>query len=249
MSRLGLVAGCIVAVGCGDPHRFIGDANGGGGDDDGIDANGQGSGSGDGSGSGNGSGSGSGNGSGEGSGSGSGSGSSGVITGGPCLSGHPGAAAFRITWLGSGGTAHVQYNVNGFPDHTDSAGAYGYTIPFTPSFVDPYLGDGGVQLDGSDFIDLQFSTVGVSSITTAMLSIRGRSYNTTAPGSFNWQTLYDVGETDDMFVSNSAPYQWYSADITSALQTNVSGLRLRIKSGPLSDALVVNQIELCLQAN
>ncbi|MEO8550723.1 MAG: hypothetical protein ABI678_12145, partial [Kofleriaceae bacterium] len=142
------------------------------------------------------------------------------------------------------------YAVPPLPSHVIRyAAAYGYQIGFTASFVDPYLGDGGVQLDGSDFVDLQFSTIGISSISNAMLSIRGRSFNTTAPGSFNWQTLYDVGETDQQFVSNSAPYQWYSADITSALETNVGGLLLRIKSGPLSDSLVVNQIELCLQAN
>jgi hypothetical protein len=173
-----------------------------------------------------------------------------VITGGPCHSGATGAAAYRITWANGGGTAYVQYNVNGFPDHTtDHAGAYGYQIGFTPSFVDPFLGAGGVALDDSDFIDLQFSTIGISSISSATLSILGRSYNTTAPGSFNWQTLYDVDGTADNFVSNSAPYQWYSADITPALETGQGGLLLRIKAGPASDALVVNQIEICLVAN
>lgn len=173
----------------------------------------------------------------------------GIITGGPCISGTAGATAYRIRWADGGGTAYPVYEVNGLPDKSrDHTSAAGYTIPFTASFVDPFLGDGGVQLDDSDFIDIEISTVGISSISSAMLSIYGRSYNTTASGSFNWQTFDGTGSTDTDFVSNVAPYQWYTADMTTEISPGDDGVYLRIKSGPSSDALVVNRIELCLVA-
>jgi hypothetical protein len=173
----------------------------------------------------------------------------GIITGGPCISGTAGATAYRIRWADGGGTAYPVYEVNGLPDKSrDHTSAAGYTIPFTASFVDPFLGDGGVQLDDSDFIDIEISTVGISSISSAKLSIYGRSYNTTASGSFNWQTFDGTGSTDADFVSNVAPYQWYTADMTTEISPGDDGVYLRIKSGPSSDALVVNRIELCLVA-
>ena len=176
----------------------------------------------------------------------------GIISGGPCMSGATGATGFRIRWAGttSGSTAYVVYEKDGMPQGSgDRAGAYGQgQIGFTPTFVDPFLGDGGVALDDSDFIDMYISTAGVSSITQATLSIYGRSYNTTAPGGFNWQSLDDVGQTADDFVSNSAPYQWYSADMTSAIGPGESGYLLRLRAGGQSGSLVVNRVELCLVA-
>jgi len=174
----------------------------------------------------------------------------GVITGGPCLSGMPGQTGYRIRWADGGGTAYPVYEVNGLPDHSrDHAGAYGYQIGFTASYVDPFLAQGGLQLDGSDFVDLELTTVGVSSITRATLSIYGRSYNTTTSGSFNWQTFVGTGDAPTNLVSNVAPYQWYSADMTTELAPNYATTLIRIKAGPSSDALVVNRIELCLQAS
>jgi hypothetical protein len=173
----------------------------------------------------------------------------GVITGGPCLSGAAGATAYRVRWENAGGTAQVVYEVNGLPDHTrDHAGAFGQ-IGFTPEFVDPFLGDGGLQLDDSDFVDLELTTAGISSIASVQLSIFGRSFDTTTSGSFNWQTFVDVGDAPTDLVSNVAPYQWYTADMTSALAPNDPNTLIRIKAGPSSDVLVVNQIELCVQAN
>jgi hypothetical protein len=176
----------------------------------------------------------------------------GPITGGPCLSGAAGATAYRVRWIDAGGTAQVSYEVDGFPDKSrDKAGAYGYQIGFTPSFVDPFLGAGGVALDSSDFIDLELSTAGLAQITSATLSIYGRSYDTTASGSFDWQTFdgdqYNQTATD--FVSNVAPYQWYSADMTAELAAGNAGDLIRIKAGPSSGSLVVNRIELCVVAN
>src|SRR5215470_6956974 len=89
----------------------------------------------------------------------------GVITGGPCISGATGATAYRVRWADAGGTAQVVYEVNGLPDHSrDHAGAFGFQIGFVPQFVDPFLGDGGLQLDSDDFVDLELTTAGVSAI-------------------------------------------------------------------------------------
>jgi len=174
----------------------------------------------------------------------------GVITGGPCISGAPGATAYRIRWANGGGTAYVVYEVNGLPDSAgDHAGAYGYQIGFTPAFVDTFLGDGGLLLDSSDFVDLELSTAGISQITQASLSILGRSYHTTTSGSFNWQTWDGLGAAPTNLVSNVAPYAWYTADMTTEISPGDDSVRIRIKAGPSSGTLVVNRIELCLVAS
>ncbi len=174
----------------------------------------------------------------------------GIITGGPCSSTTDGATAYRIRWANGGGTAYVVYEVYGLPDTSSySASANGYQIGFTPSYVDPYLAQGGLLLDGSDFVDLHLSTVGVSQITSATLAVYGRSFNTTASGSFYWQTIEGVGSTPTNFVSNVAPYQWYAADMTTEISPGKSGVLIRIKAGPSSGSLVVNRIELCMQAS
>jgi hypothetical protein len=174
----------------------------------------------------------------------------GIITGGPCLSGAPGATGYRIRWANGGSTAYVIYEVNGLPDHSrDHAGAYGYTIPFTPQYVDTALAQGGLLLNSSSFVDLELTTAGISQITAARLAVYGRSYNTTTSGSFNWQTFEGVGAAPTNLVSNAAPYAWYTADMTTEISPGDSGVLIRIKAGPSSGSLAVNRIELCLQAN
>jgi hypothetical protein len=173
----------------------------------------------------------------------------GIISGGPCLSGAAGRAAYRVRWMKAGSQAQVVYEVDGLPDHSrDRAGAYGYQIGFTSSFVDPFLAQGGLQVDSSDFVDLEISTAGISSIASATLSIYGRSFDTTTSGSFNWQTFTGVGQTPTDLVSNVAPYAWYSADMTSELAAGDANVLVRIKAGPSSGVLVVNRIEICMQA-
>jgi hypothetical protein len=177
-------------------------------------------------------------------------GATGVITGGPCMSGAAGQAAYRIRWANAQGTAYVVYEIDGLPDTSrDRAGAYGYQIGFTPSYVDPFLAQGGLQLDDSDFVDLEISTVGVHAIDQATLSIYGRSFDVTTSGSFNWQTFVGTGSSPTDSVSNVAPYAWYSADMTTELAAQDGTTLIRIKAGLSSDTLVVNRIELCLQAH
>jgi hypothetical protein len=176
--------------------------------------------------------------------------SSGVLTGGPCLSGAPGATAIRIQWRDGGGTAYVSFEIEGLPDTSqDAAGAYGYQIGFTPAYVDPFLAQGGLQLDGSDFVDIHLSTVGLTSITTATLSIYGRSYSVDTSGSFTWQTFDGTGQAAADLVSNVAPYAWYSADMTTEIAPGEGNALVRIKAGPSSGSLVVNRIEICMLAS
>jgi hypothetical protein len=173
----------------------------------------------------------------------------GIITGGPCLSGAPGATAFRVRWIDAGGQAQVVYEAYGLPDTTnESAGAYGYQIGFVPQFVDMFLAQGGLALDSSDFVDLGMSTVGLVSITSATISVYGRSYDVTTNGSFNWMSFTGSSSTATDAVSNVPPYQWYSGDLLSAIDTGDNHVLIRTKAGPSSNALVVNAIEICLAA-
>ena len=174
----------------------------------------------------------------------------GPITGGPCLSGASGVTAFRVKWINGGGKATVSYETLGLPDKSRwKVSAAGYTIGFSPSFVDPFLGDGGLQLDSSDFVDVELSTKGLASIKSATLAIYGRSFNTTTSGSFNWKTFSGTGATPTDWVSNVAPYKWYGGTATLAFVPGDGTVLLRIKSGLSSNALVVNRIELCMDAS
>lgn len=171
----------------------------------------------------------------------------GSITGGPCMSGARGATAFRVRWTDGGGRATVSYEVHGLPDKTRwKVGAFGYGTGYTPQFVDPFLGSGGLQLDGSSFIDVELSTSGVHRVNSVNLSVFGRSYSTGSSGSFNWMTFTDYGTTATNYVSNVAPYRWYSGDATSAIPADDNRILIRVKAGPSSGALVVNRLELCI---
>lgn len=172
------------------------------------------------------------------------------IMGGPCMSGGSGATALRVRWTDGGGRATVDYEVHGLPDKSrQKVGAYGYGTGFTPQFVDPFLGSGGLLLDGSDFIDAELSTVGVHHIANITLALFGRSYSTGSSGSFNWTTFTGAGSTAINFVSNGAPYRWYSADATADIAPDDGRILIRIKAGGSSGSLVVHRLELCIDAS
>jgi hypothetical protein len=170
---------------------------------------------------------------------------------GSCVSGASGTHALRFRWdgNGSGSTAYVVYELDSLPDTSKwKVGAYSQSIGYTPVFGDTFLAQGGLDLSGTVFIDVDLSTVGLSSIKHVTLSIYGRSYNTTTSGSFTWQTFQGTGASPSGGVSNSAPYEWYGADATAAFTPGNSAVKLRIKPGPPSGALVVNRVELCFDA-
>lgn len=169
---------------------------------------------------------------------------------GGCVSGATGHYAARFHWAGngSGSTAYVQYEVNNLPDHSRwHAGAYSRgSIGYTPVFVDIFLGAGGLQLGSSTFMDVELSTAGLTTIRHVWLALKGRSYNTTASGSFSWMTFDGAGATASGFVANSAPYAWYVADATAAFVPGNAAVLLRIEPGPPSSSLVVNAVEICV---
>jgi hypothetical protein len=175
----------------------------------------------------------------------------GLINGGPCSSGAAGATALRVRWSNSGGTAQVNYEAFGLPDHSrEKVTAYpsSFNAGFTPQWGDPNFG-GGVVLDDSDFVDIEISTKGLTTISSATIAILARSYATSSDGSFSWQTLAGVFSTNTDFVGNDAPYRWYAADLSSAITAGDGGLLIRVRAGPSSGTLAVNRLEICMSAN
>ncbi|MBX3270744.1 MAG: hypothetical protein KF729_10805 [Sandaracinaceae bacterium] len=168
-----------------------------------------------------------------------------------CLSGATGTHVVRFRWAGtsSGSTAYVQYEANTLPDTTRwRVTAASSAIGYRPVFSDPFLGEGGLELSGTAFIDVELSTSGLGRVERATLAIYGRSFNTTASGSFSWQTFSGTGATPSGFVSNVAPYRWYGADATAPLPAGDERTLLRIRPGPPSGALIVARVEICFDA-
>lgn len=170
---------------------------------------------------------------------------------GGCVSGAVGTHVARFRWTGttSGSRASVSYEANTLPDRARwRVTAASRSIGYTPVFGDPFLGEGGLELSGTVFIDVELSTAGLGAISNVTLAVYGRSYNTTASGSFAWRTFSGSGATPSGFVSNVAPYRWYRADATASFVPGDSGVLLRITPGPPSGALVVSRVEVCFDA-
>lgn len=172
---------------------------------------------------------------------------------GGCISGSPGSRALRVQWYGSSGssssTAAVRYEANDLPDRTRwRVTPNSRSIGYRPVFTDVFLGEGGLELSGTGFIDVELSTAGLASISRVTVAVYGRSFNTTASGSFRWQTFAGTGASPANLVANSAPYEWYGADATDAFEPGDDGVLLRIYPGPSSSALIVNRLEVCFDA-
>lgn len=182
-----------------------------------------------------------------------GSGSDGGVAPNPggCVSGAVGTHVARFRWAGNGPSsrAYVQYEANNLPDTSRwKAGAYSRgAIGYNPVFTDTFLGVGGLEMGGTVFMDVELSTAMLSRITKVTLSVFGRSFNTTASGSFEWMSFDGAGAAPSGLVSNVAPYRWYSADATSAFRPGNAGVLLRISPAGPSGTLVVNKVELCFE--
>lgn len=166
----------------------------------------------------------------------------------PCTSGASGEHAARFMWEGNGpgSTAYVVYETNTLPDTSRwKAGAYGRSVGYTPVFDDTFLGEGGLVLSGTNFMHIELSTAMMPPINTATIAIYGRSYNTTSPGSFSWLTFSGSGSSPYGMVANSAPYQWYTADATSALPAGDAGMLIRLEAQGPSNRLIVRRVEIC----
>lgn len=169
---------------------------------------------------------------------------------GGCVSGAVGTRVARARWTGSGTRASVSYEANTLPDRSRwRVGAFSRSIGYTPVFGDPFLGEGGLDMSGTVFMDIELSTAGLSSVRSVTLAIYGRSYSTGSSGSFSWMTFDGSGAAPSGSVANSAPYRWYRADATAAFRAGNSGVLLRISPGPPSGSLVVNRVELCFDAD
>ncbi|MBI5515303.1 MAG: hypothetical protein HY909_16110 [Deltaproteobacteria bacterium] len=170
---------------------------------------------------------------------------------GGCVSGVTGTHALRFRWTGSGSgsRATVSYELNTLPDRARwRVSAASRSIGYTPVFVDPFLAEGGLDLSGTVFIDVELSTAGLPAGTRATLAVYGRSFNTTTSGSFAWRTFAGTGAAPSGLVANSAPYRWYRADASAALVPGDASSLLRITPGPPSGSLVVARVELCFEA-
>ncbi len=170
---------------------------------------------------------------------------------GGCISGASGTHVVRFRWAGttSGSRAYVRYEANTLPDTSRwRVSAASRSIGYTPVFRDPFLGEGGLDLSGTVFIDVELSTAMLSRVSNATIAIYGRSYNTTTSGSFAWRTFSGTGASPRGGVSNVAPYRWYGANATAALPAGDGGTLLRITAGGPSNALIVNRVEICFDA-
>ena len=147
--------------------------------------------------------------------------------------------------------ASVSYEANTLPDRARwrvTAANRGSIGSYTPTFTDTFLGEGGLQFDGTTFMDVELSTAGLGAISNVTMAIYGQSFNTTASGSFSWMTFDGSGAAPSGLVSNAAPYRWYRADASTAFRAGNAGVLLRISPGPPSGSLVVNRVELCFTA-
>ena len=170
---------------------------------------------------------------------------------GGCVSGAVGTyvARFRWTGSGSGSRASVSYEANTLPDHARwRVTANSRSIGYTPVYTDTFLAGGGIDLSGTTFIDVELSTAGIASLSNVTIAIFGRSFNTTASGSFAWQTFDGTGAAPSGLIANSAPYQWYGADATRAFRPGNGSVLLRITPGPPSGSIVVSRVEVCFDA-
>lgn len=169
---------------------------------------------------------------------------------GGCISGASGHYAARARWAGNGAgsRAYVQHELHNLPDRSRwRVGAYSRgPIGYEPRFTDTFLGGGGLEMGGSVFMDVELSTAQLTTIRHVTLAILGRSYATSASGSFSWMSFDGSGATPIGFVSNVAPYRWYLADATSALNPGNSRVLLRIMPGGPSSVLVVSRVEICI---
>jgi hypothetical protein len=171
---------------------------------------------------------------------------------GGCISGASGTRAVRFRWDGNGpgSTAYVVYEANDLPDTSRwMVTAASTSFDYTPVFDDTFLAQGGLDLEDPAFVDVELSTVGLSSIRGVTIAVYGRSFDTTTSGSFTWQTFDDVGQTDPGSFPNSAPYQWTYGDATTAFSPGDDGVYLRLRAGPPSDALIMNTVEVCFDAD
>jgi hypothetical protein len=163
----------------------------------------------------------------------------------PCTHG-PGWIAFRFHYSPNSGTQAILDDF-GLPDNSNWQ-----AVPaFSSSVVDAGNG-GGLEIGSGNWILIRYSVAGLTTITSATFSIYGRSYDTTASGSFDaWSPLYGDAPSPPDSVSNAWPYTWTTIDYTGQVQVGDSpGLTgIRLYSGPSSNDLAIHAVELCIEGS
>lgn len=160
----------------------------------------------------------------------------------PCMRG-TGWAAFRFHYSGS---TSASIDALGLPDRSNFEAVPARSTSFTDA-----LHGGGIEIASGNWILIRFSVVGLTSIRGATLSIYGRSYNTGASGSFDaWSPIYGSITSPTNSISNAWPYTWTSVDYSGNVKVgDAPGLTgIRLYAGPSSNNLVINTVELCLDA-
>jgi hypothetical protein len=161
----------------------------------------------------------------------------------PCMRG-TGFAAFRFKYSGS---TSASLEAFGLPDRSNWEAVPAYSTSYTDA-----LHGGGINIASGNWILIRFSVEGLTRISSATLSIYGRSYNTTASGSFRaWSPIYGDISSPPNSVSNAWPYEWTSVDYTANVRVGdpkgTTGIRLF--AGPSSSNLIINTVELCIDAS
>lgn len=160
----------------------------------------------------------------------------------PCMRG-TGWAAFRFHYSGS---TSASIDALGLPDRSNFEAVPARSTSFTDA-----LHGGGIEIASGNWILIRFSVVGLTSIRGATLSVYGRSYNTGASGSFDaWSPIYGSIKSPTNSISNAWPYTWTSVDYSGNVKIgDAPGLTgIRLYAGPSSNDLVINTVELCLDA-
>jgi hypothetical protein len=161
----------------------------------------------------------------------------------PCLNG-VGWAAFRFKYEGS---TDAIVDAFGLPDDSNWEADAVYPTSFE---TDP--GGGGIEIADDNYILIRFSLVGLSVIRSATLSMYGRSFSVDTDGSFDaWSPLYgDIASSTDS-VSNAWPYAWTAVDYTANVHVGdpKDSTGIEFKPGPDSDDLLINTVELCMDAD
>ena len=165
------------------------------------------------------------------------------LLGPPCSHG-PGFVAWKFHYKGSTSAITDVYSL---PDNSNWQAVPAYSTMFSDA-----LHGGGIQIGGGNWILIRYSVSGMSTIKSATLSVYGRSYDTTTSGSFNaWSPIYGDNASPTNSVSNAWPYTWTTIDFSGSVKVGDSpGLTgIRLYSGPNSNVLVINTVELCIEGS
>lgn len=161
----------------------------------------------------------------------------------PCMRGS-GWAAFRFHYSGS---TSASIDALGLPDRSNFEAVPARSTSFTDA-----LHGGGIEIASGNWLLIRFSLVGLTTIRSATFSVYGRSYNTTASGSFQaWSPIHGSISSPTNSISNAWPYTWTSVDYRANVDvSDPPGLTgIRLYAGPSSSDLVINTVELCLDAS